>query len=350
MSFDLSVLGVKENIPKVAFTEYSGLLAGVPKIGKTTLASLYDNCILLACEIGYKAKKINVRDIKNWEDLKDFTSLLEENREEIGDDIQTIVIDTVDRLYPYAQDYVVKKYNRRKSPDLPRAENIGDIPHGKGWSDGDKEFLCEISKILNLGFTFLFLTHNKIKTIAPKNGIPYDVYYPTMPERCSAVIYPLVDFILNMQRTAVLEEGEMINKRELILRGNEMANGGSRVGDINARIIFDTEEEAIAKFKESFKKAIEKEIHKSDDSIDVSKLEAQQKVEKDVLVKENLKVSVELPNIIKEIKAVIKEKLKAKTINNNHILSVLSTFNVSSPDEIKDSDTANIMLEEFKKA
>jgi len=350
MGFDLSILGVQENVPKVAFTEYSGLLAGVPKIGKTTIASLYDNCILLACEVGYKAKKLNYKDIKSWEDFKEFASLLEENREEIGEDVKTIAIDTVDRLYPYAQEYTVRKYNRRKNSDMPRAEAIGDIPHGKGWADADKEFLSEIARILNLGFTFLFLTHNKIKTVTPKNGIPYDLYYPTMPERCSAIIYPLVDFIINIQRTAVMENGEMVNKRELLLRGNEMANGGSRVGEINDRIIFDTEEEAVNKFKESFKKAILKEITKNGVDVDVNELEQQQKVEKDTLVKENLVKSVELPNLIREIKKMMKQKLKDKVIDSALTLQILSTFNLSNPDDIQDVETAKKVLEEFHKA
>lgn len=33
MAFDLSLLGVEENIPKVCFTEYSGLLQASPKWG-----------------------------------------------------------------------------------------------------------------------------------------------------------------------------------------------------------------------------------------------------------------------------------------------------------------------------
>ena len=40
MNFDLmKTLGIKKNVPKVDFTEYSGLIRGQSKIGKTKLAS-----------------------------------------------------------------------------------------------------------------------------------------------------------------------------------------------------------------------------------------------------------------------------------------------------------------------
>lgn len=349
MAFDKSILGVEENIPKVSFTEYSGLLQCEPKWGKTTFASLYDNCVLLACEPGYKAKKINFRKINQWEDFRDFVSLLEEHRESIGDDIKTIVIDTVDRLYPFCQKYIVKKYNRKKSADSPKAESIGDVPHGKGWTGTDEEFLEQISKVLELGFTFLFVTHSKTKTISPKNGIPYDVYIPTMPDRCSAIVYPLVDFIINGQRTTVIEDGASVAKREIILRGNQMACGGSRVGNISERIVFDTEQEAMDKFRESFKKAITEEISKGNKDVDIDKLEEEQKNQKDVMVAENLLKNRELPNIIKEIKKIMKDKLKSKVIDSAFIINTLSNNGFNTPDEIDNPIIAKKILEEFER-
>lgn len=35
MSFDLSLLGVKKNIPSVNFTDYSGIFQAPPKFGVT---------------------------------------------------------------------------------------------------------------------------------------------------------------------------------------------------------------------------------------------------------------------------------------------------------------------------
>ncbi len=350
MSFDLSLLGVEENVPKIEFTEYTGLLQAPPKWGKTTFAALYDNCVLLACEPGYKAKRLNFRKIEKWEDFTNFIDLLESHREEVGENVKTLAVDTVDRLYPYCQQYVVRQYNLKKSKDAPKAESIGDIPHGKGWSQADEEFLKQIMRPLSLGFTYLFVTHNQLKTIRPKQGDPYDVYAPTLPDRCAAIIYPLVDFIINGERVVVKIDGEDIKKRAINLRGNEMTEGGSRVGNISEKIIFDTEEEAMDLFRESFKEAIEKEIRKDNADVDIDKLATEQKKQRDERIKETLEKVRELPEVIKDIKQTMKKGLKDKKLDNSIILSVLSKYDVKSPDDISDIETAKNILDDLNKA
>jgi hypothetical protein len=350
MGFDLSKLGVEENIPKVNFTEYSGLLQAEPKFGKTTFATLYDNCILLACEVGYKAKKINFRRIPDWDTFIEFINSMEEFREEIGDDIKTIAIDTVDRLYPMCQDYIVRKYNRKKPSDSPRAESIGDIPHGKGWSESDTEFLRQLTRILDLGFTYLFITHNVVKTITPKNGVPYDVYKPTMPDRCANIVYPLVDFIINGERVVVTVDGEKVNKRAINLRGNDMASGGSRVGNIEEKIIFDTEQEAMDKFRESFKKAILEEVQKGGSKIDVDKLAKEQEKEKKETVKGNLQ-KANLSTLLKEINEVIKRRNKEeKSLSGSQVMEILALVDVKNPKDIDNIEDAEKVLNALKEA
>jgi hypothetical protein len=62
MSFDLNKLGVKQNIPKVSFTEYSGLIQSESKWGKSTLVSLLPKTILVAFEKGFDALVIDYID------------------------------------------------------------------------------------------------------------------------------------------------------------------------------------------------------------------------------------------------------------------------------------------------
>jgi ferritin-like metal-binding protein YciE len=349
MSFDLSLLGVEENVPKIEFTEYTGLLQAMAKWGKTTFATLYDNCVLLACEPGYKAKKLNFRKIERWEDFINFIDLLESHREEVGENVKTLAVDTVDRLYPYCQQYMVKQYNLKKSKDAPKVDSIGDIPHGKGWSSADEEFLKQIMRPINLGFTYLFITHSVLKTIRPKVGDPYDVYVPTLPDRCAAIIYPLVDFIINGERVVVKVDGEDVKKRAINLRGNEMAEGGSRVGNISEKIVFDTEEEAMDLFRASFREAIEKEVRKDNADVDMDKLAADQKKQKDDKVKETLGKVRELPEIVKDIKKTMKSGLKDGKLDNAKIVALLGKHEIKAPDEITTVDSAKKILEDLNK-
>ena len=53
LSFDLSILGVKRNIPKVDFRDYSGLIQAPAKWGKTKLISKLPKTVLVAFESGY---------------------------------------------------------------------------------------------------------------------------------------------------------------------------------------------------------------------------------------------------------------------------------------------------------
>ena len=97
--FNLEDLGIKRNIPKVNFTDYCGIIIAPPKFGKTTIASLYPNAVIVAFEKGYHAQVANVIDANTWDDLIAFIDKLEKNRKAIGDDIKTIVLDTINEAH-----------------------------------------------------------------------------------------------------------------------------------------------------------------------------------------------------------------------------------------------------------
>src|SRR5690606_8782766 len=108
--FDLALLGVKKNIPKVDFTNYSGLFIAPPKFGKTTTASYFPNSIIVPFEDGVKGQVANVvQDLSSWSDFIEFVDKLEEHREDIGESIQTIVFDTVNQAWEMAEPYTITR-------------------------------------------------------------------------------------------------------------------------------------------------------------------------------------------------------------------------------------------------
>jgi hypothetical protein len=363
MAFDLSLLGVKENIPRVNFMEYTGLIQAPPKWGKTTMASMYPNSILCAVEQGFKAKRINYVDTDTFSKFVAFIDKLELNRKAIGKSIQTIAIDTVDRLYPACQDYMVNKYNNSPKTKY-KVHSIGDIPHGKGWGMADDEFLKQINRILEMQFTILFLTHNKIKTVTPEDGEPYDVYVPTMPQRCADLIFPLVDFIINGEKTVEVINGKKVNKRLMRLQGNNMSDSGNRIGNLDAVIKFDTEQEALDKFKEAFKKGIETNIRDSGISKPIDEIEKEQSKEREKeldgylnKVNESNSFKEEKPKEFKDLSIDDKKtellklaKEKAKS-HRKEVAEILSGAKVkgNNPMNIADDDTANSVYESFNK-
>ena len=277
MGFDLSKLGVVKNVPKVNFTEYSGVLSAPPKWGKTTMASMYPNAIMLAFEKGYKAQSINVRDINEWQDFVDFVDLLEENRKEIGDSIQTIIIDTVNEAYPMAEPYMCRVEGRK---DQKKYNDKRDVPFGQGWALHDQYFRDQINRIYALGFEITYITHSQVKTIRPKNAEEYDVYKTSMPDRLEAIIFPECDYILYGERVQVDDgNGNKVLKRRLTTKGTDELEAGNRVY-LEDDIIFDTEEEAMEKFQQQFRESIEKNLRKSGNTVDIDVLAEQQKQER----------------------------------------------------------------------
>jgi len=275
MAFDLSKIGVKQNIPKVNFTSYSGVFVAPPKFGKTATASKFPNAVIVPFEDGIKGQVANIVEgfDGSWDNFLSFIDDLEEHREEIGDSIQTIVLDTANKAWDASEPYTLKKLS---VADGKRYTKPSDVPHGQFYPTRDKYFSSALDRIHNLGFAILFLSHSKVKTIRPKNGEPYDVYSSTMHDRLEAIVNPLVDFMLYGENRVV--DGK--ETRALITKGNEMASStGNRVY-ISEDILFDTEEEAMEKYQEKFKATVMERLKKAGIKEDYDTISKKQQAEK----------------------------------------------------------------------
>lgn len=332
-------LGVEKNIPKVNFLEYTGIFSAEEKFGKTAFASLYPNSIICAFEKGYKAQVVNKRDINIWDDFVDFIDLLEENREEIGKDVQSIIIDTAEESYLLVAPYVCRKQGIK---DKTRYNDIKDIPYGQGWQYVDTEYKAQIKRIIDMGFCILYLTHVTIKNVKPKNGEAYDVYKSTMPDRCANIIYPACDYIIFGERKNVkINETDSILKRALVIKGNNDKMSGTRFY-LDEDIIFDTEEEAMEKLQEQFKKSIIKTLEKNGIKTDINKLAKEQEIQKDKQVKKYIEDKKTSPEaIMQQIKKTCKEKAKAGVANSeiNAIIGNMKYETIEIAQEVLDKIT-----------
>lgn len=309
LGFDLSILGVEKNIPKVNFTEYSGLMVAPPKFGKTTTASKFPNAIIIPFEDGTKGQVANVlKNMRSWKDFMNFVKKLEDNREAIGNSIQTIVFDTVNKAYDMVEPYTLALLSRL---DGKKYSKPSDVPHGGFYPARDKNFSKEIDRITKLGFSILFLSHSKVKTIRPKNGEPYDVYSSTMPDRLEAIVNPLVDFIIYGERRVIDEE----STRVLITQGTNMSDTGSRVR-LESDIPFETEEEAMKKFQAEFRTQIEALLAKEGITEDIESISKRQEEEKMSEVKDYVADTTNkngVANLVAEIDDVVATMTKEHT-------------------------------------
>lgn len=335
--FDLSILGVKKNIPKVNFTDHTGIIVAEGKFGKTTIASKFPNSIIVPFEEGTKGQVANVVETLNdWDDFIEFIDKLEDNREAIGNNVQTIVFDTVNKAWELTEPYALSKLG---IADKKQYKKPSDVPHGQFYPFRDKVFVKEIDRILKMGFSILFLTHSKVKTVNPKDGESYDVYSSTMPQRLEDIIYPLVDFMIFGERRVVEDsKGNKVPKRVLVTRGKETVSAGGRVR-LDSDIEFDTEDEAMEKFQAQFKERMIELLREhgiTDDFDTISKQQTDEKLDK---IKREAEEKRNLPSkedVIEEINTIIKalsktEKLQAKT----HAESILGTMVFDDVEDVK---------------
>lgn len=331
--FDLGILGVKRNIPKVNFTDYCGIIIAPPKFGKTTIASLYPNAVICAFEKGYNAQVANVIDTPTWDDFVTFVDKLEKNRAIVGDNVKTIVLDTVNEAHEKCGQYALKTLSKL---DQKKYVKPTDVPYGGYYTELDKQFKMQIDRLLNLGFLPLYLTHNKTKTIKPKNGEAYDVYVSTMSERCEKIVYPAVDYIIHGERKKIVDEmGNAKLARVLVVKGNEGADAGSRV-HIDGDIVFDSEEEAMAKFQAQFRKNIEEKLRKAGITDDLDELAKKQEAEKKAKVDEYIKSQNEPTNaeLVEEIKSLFMKASDEKKAEMSKFMTDNAIASLMNPDEI----------------
>ena len=115
-----SILPTAPRPPATRFSDYCWLFYGAPGIGKTTLASKFPKPLFLATEDGTKAIESWQQDVSSWQD---FEALVEALRNE-PHDFRSVVVDTVDLLYPLC----VKSVCDDLGVDHP-----SDAEWGKGW-------------------------------------------------------------------------------------------------------------------------------------------------------------------------------------------------------------------------
>lgn len=330
MAFDLGKLGVKRNIPKVSFFEYSGLIIAPSKWGKTTIASMIPKSITCAFEIGYRGQVMNYKDMETWDDFIDFIDMLEENRKDIGDEIEIIAIDTVNIAYDKCKDYTLKRLGRIAGKSYKRPQ---DVPHGQFYPERDKDFSEQLNRLNMLGFKPFFLTHSKIKTIQPNDETsqPYDVYTTTMEERCSNIVLPMVDYIIYGERKFIINEnGDKVPTRAITTKGDPNLTAGNRVY-MKEDIIFEDEFEAITKFQENFGKVIEERLRKAGINDDIKKIEKQQKAEKTQQIDQIIKAKENEEDSL-EIKQTKLDTIKANLskLDMAKLQSIMKEYKISN--------------------
>jgi len=205
-STDDFVLPTEMSKPSVRLGDYSILLFGLEKIGKTTLAAQFPDAIFLMAEPGGRGLSIYQTPITNWPTFKKALRLLSKDKR-----FKTVIVDTVDILFKMCERTTCRKMG---------IDHPSDEDWGKGWNAIRDEFTEQMALLLSLGKGVILISHATEREIKRRDGSKYHVIGPTMAGQARSVIQPMVDiwcyYAFNKDR------------RTLIIRGDEHVTAGVR--------------------------------------------------------------------------------------------------------------------------
>jgi hypothetical protein len=237
----IKALPTKRNEPHDDLQDLSTLIYGPPKIGKSSFAAKYPKALFLATEPGLRSLSTYDVEINSWKDFLEYCTMIA-----VGDhDFKTIIVDTVDILYKQCADYVCNKFN---------VKHESDMDFGKGHALVSGEFQRAITKLGNLKYGVVFISHAKDLTTKTRTG-EITKAVPMLATGARKILIGFADLILFFDARIVKdkESGEDIEKRFIFTKATENFEAGDRTGLLPKIIPLDYD-----KFIEAFTSAMGK--------------------------------------------------------------------------------------------
>ena len=123
------------------------LLYGAPKVGKTSILSKLNDCLIIDTEQGANMVEGYIETINNREEL---IKLLEEAQK--GHEYKYVALDTVDRIADWAEKAVC---------EAESVSNIADLAFGKGFGMVREKVLNTIAALKNIFPHVIIIGHRK---------------------------------------------------------------------------------------------------------------------------------------------------------------------------------------------
>lgn len=184
------------------------LIYGENNLGKTAQAVRADRPYVLACESGLNGQTgVAYNRVNNWaafkKIVKQFTSPA--TIDKAKEMYRTIIVDEVYASSIFCQDYICQRLG---------ITSFGENENSRvnAWQEYEKEYWREINKLVNSGFTVIFIAHAEEKDgfIRPKGD-----------KRCLNPIIDNCDIVCYIKPNGVDEDGKEILSSAYFVRTNE---------------------------------------------------------------------------------------------------------------------------------
>lgn len=124
------------------------LLYGAPKVGKTTMLSKLDDCLIIDTEKGTNMLEAYIQEVNNREEL---IQTLKDAME--GHEFKYMAIDTIDKVVEWAEKAVCAEYE---------VASIADLTFGKGYALAREKVMNTINAFRDCCEHLIIVGHRKV--------------------------------------------------------------------------------------------------------------------------------------------------------------------------------------------
>jgi hypothetical protein len=199
--------------------DYFVYIHGVPKIGKTTLATEDGPALLLTFDPENKSKALYQRHCPDWNHVSIYLTKLQElaywsEREpnNFQYPYKKVVLDGMDLMYRYCQEWCERKLV---------VNHIGEEGFSRGWDLLHFTFRSTIQQFMALPGGCWFISHSEWKDIKTRNGPGGTKLVPDAKGYGGKVISALADVVAAYDYNG--------RERVLVIRGDENITAGVKV-------------------------------------------------------------------------------------------------------------------------
>lgn len=198
----------EHSTPSDNLLDYTWLIYGERKIGKTTLLAQFEDPFFMLSEPGAKGLSIRKREVADWDEFLGYIDLLEKRK----NFCRMVCLDTGDGFY--------QKCFESAKIELG-LEDIRDKAWGGGWTEIRTRFKAAHERLYRLGSGFAVTAHAEIQHIKPKFGPEYDKLSIQLGGQAFKYYAGIVD-------TIAYYHYDDNGRRILTIRGDETVEAGTR--------------------------------------------------------------------------------------------------------------------------
>lgn len=195
-------------------------LFGPTKVGKTTLISMLENCLVIDTESGSDFLSGLFVKANNVRELGEIVKSIKESSHKYD----YLAVDTIDRVVDMMEDYVIKRYNYENKKNI---NTIADIPYGGGYAllrTAVMDFITELKKISK---RVILVGHRK-KTIIGDTSVELTVASMDLPGKIKNLVSADSDAIGMIYRDG--------DKLMISFKASEETEVGSRCAHLTGQI------------------------------------------------------------------------------------------------------------------